>query len=235
VLRYFAARTAGALAVLAAITLFVAYGIRLTGDPAAALFEGAGAPSAEDIARIQRALGTNRPFIEQYASFVAHAVRGDLGTSFRTSQPVLTLIGERLPATLALAAGGMEPVSSSHVTWALSLAFPFRPVEHDGRLSVQFGIPSGGQEVGASTPLQAVHVPPLALQPPVRTQTANPVKPETVHALPRVPTTVMSPLGAFTVTLHGADADGCVMLPSSHDESVNGPPPELLTEKLKVV
>ena len=115
-LRYFAARTAGALAVLAAITLFVAYGIRLTGDPAAALFEGAGAPSAEDIARIQRALGTNRPFIEQYASFVARAVRGDLGTSFRTSQPVLTLIGERVPATLALATGGMVV--------ALGAAFP---------------------------------------------------------------------------------------------------------------
>ena len=126
-------------------------------------------------------------------------------------------------------------VVGEHVTWAVSLAFPFKPVEHDGRLSVQFGIPSGGQEVGASTPLQAVHVPPLALQPPVRTQTANPVNPERVHASPMVPIRVMSPLGAFTVTLHAAPADGCVMLPSSHDESVNGPPPELLTEKLKVV
>ena len=126
-------------------------------------------------------------------------------------------------------------VVGEHVTWAVSLAFPFKPVEHDGRLSVQFGIPSGGQEVGASTPLQAVHVPPLALQPPVRTQTANPVNPERVHASPMVPIRVMSPLGAFTVTLHAAPADGCVMLPSSHDESVNGPPPELLTEKVKVV
>ena len=135
----------------------------------------------------------------------------------------------------ALAAGGMEPVSSSHVTWALSLAFPFRPVDHDGRLSVQFGIPSGGQEDGASTPSQEVQVPPLALQPPVRTQLLNPVKPVTVHASPRVPTRTMSPLGAFTVTLHGAPTDGCVMLPSSHDESVSGPPPELLTEKSKVV
>ena len=121
------------------------------------------------------------------------------------------------------------------MTWAVSLAFPFRPVEHDGRLLVQFGIPSGGQEDGASTPLQALHVPPLVLQPPVKAQALNPVTLETVHASPRVPTRVMSPLGAFTVTLHGADADGCVMSPSSHDESVNGPPPELLTEKVKLV
>ena len=56
-----------------------------------------------------------------------------------------------------------------------------------------------------------------------------------VHASPRVPTRTMSPLGAFTVTLHAAPTDGCVMLPSSHDESVTGPPPELLTEKLKIV
>lgn len=106
-LRYIAARTGGALAVLAAITLFVAFGVRLTGDPAVAQFEGGTPPSAEDIARIQRALGTNQPFLTQYGAFVADALRGNLGTSFRSGQPVVALIAERTPATLALATGGM--------------------------------------------------------------------------------------------------------------------------------
>jgi len=116
VLRYVAARTGGAAAVLAAITLFVAFAIRLTGDPAAALFEGAGAPSTEDIRRIQHAFGTDRPFLAQYAAFVGHALRGNLGTSFRSGQPVVALIGERAQATLLLALGGMVV--------ALVVAFP---------------------------------------------------------------------------------------------------------------
>ena len=102
--------------VLAAITLFVAFGIRLTGDPAVALFGGAGAPSKQDIARIRHALGTDRPFAVQYVSFLAQAVRGDLGTSFRSGQPVASLIADRARDTLLLAVGGMAV--------ALALAFP---------------------------------------------------------------------------------------------------------------
>ncbi len=105
--RYVAARTGGALAVLAVITLFVAFGVRLTGDPAVAQFEGGAPPSAQDIARIRQALGTDRPFVVQYGAFVADALRGNFGTSFRSGQPVLALIAERAPATLALAVGGM--------------------------------------------------------------------------------------------------------------------------------
>jgi hypothetical protein len=48
-------------------------------------------------------------------------------------------------------------------------------MEHDGRLLVQFGIPSGGHEDGASTPSHIkpgtiLQTPPFALQPPVRMQ-----------------------------------------------------------------
>ena len=51
---------------------------------------------------------------------------------------------------------------------------PLRPAEQDGRLAVQFGTPSGGQEEGASTPVQLVHVPPWLLQLPVKAQEAPP-------------------------------------------------------------
>ncbi len=54
----------------------------------------------------------------------------------------------------------------------MSVALPFSPAEHDGRLLVQFGMPAGGHEDGASTPLQLVHVPPFVAQPPVSVQLA---------------------------------------------------------------
>src|SRR5262249_27583807 len=50
---------------------------------------------------------------------------------------------------------------------------------------------------------------------------------------PRSPTSTMSPLGAFTVTEHGAVP--CEMVPSSQWESETGPPPELLIVKSNVV
>jgi hypothetical protein len=54
----------------------------------------------------------------------------------------------------------------------VSVALPFRPAEQDGRLLVQFGMPTGGHDDGASTPLQLVHVPPLVAQPEVKVQLA---------------------------------------------------------------
>ena len=47
--------------------------------------------------------GLDRPLVVQYFSYVGHALTGDLGVSFRTGQPVSTIVLERLPATLSLA------------------------------------------------------------------------------------------------------------------------------------
>ncbi|HVZ07450.1 ABC transporter permease [Rhodopila sp.] len=48
-------------------------------------------------------LGLDQPFIVQYWHFLLNALHGNFGNSYRMAQPVLTLIGERLPATLELA------------------------------------------------------------------------------------------------------------------------------------
>jgi peptide/nickel transport system permease protein len=45
----------------------------------------------------------NDPILYQYAYWMADVVRGDLGISLRTRQPVLALIGEKLPVTFQLA------------------------------------------------------------------------------------------------------------------------------------
>jgi len=84
------------------------------GDPAQAML-GDGA-SPQDIAELRTNLGLDRPLLTQYASFLGSALTGDLGTSFRTGQPVTLMIAERVPATAELALAAM--------TVAILLAIP---------------------------------------------------------------------------------------------------------------
>lgn len=76
------------------------------GDPAQAML-GDGA-SPQDIAELRTNLGLDRPLPVQYASFLRAAIAGDLGTSFRTGQPVTRMIAERVPATAELAVAAMS-------------------------------------------------------------------------------------------------------------------------------
>jgi len=52
---------------------------------------------------LRHRVGLDKPLIEQYFSWLGHALTGDLGVSFRNGQPVTTLIVQRLPATVTLA------------------------------------------------------------------------------------------------------------------------------------
>jgi peptide/nickel transport system permease protein len=56
----------------------------------------------EDIERLRRALGLDRPLWQQYVSWLVAFVHGDWGYSFSDGRPVAERIGERLPATLEL-------------------------------------------------------------------------------------------------------------------------------------
>ena len=56
----------------------------------------------EDIERLRRALGLDRPLWEQYWSWLAAFLRGDWGYSFSDGRAVASRIVERLPATLEL-------------------------------------------------------------------------------------------------------------------------------------
>jgi peptide/nickel transport system permease protein len=74
--------------------------VHLSGDPVL-LMVPSDAPR-EVVESTRRALGFDRPLLEQYARYVGQAVRGDLGVSLRINRPVGALILERLPATLLL-------------------------------------------------------------------------------------------------------------------------------------
>jgi ABC-type dipeptide/oligopeptide/nickel transport system permease component len=75
------------------------------GDPAQAMLGDGAAP--QDVAELRTSLGLDQPLLTQYFAFLRHAVTGDLGKSFRTGQPVTTMIVERLPATAELALAAM--------------------------------------------------------------------------------------------------------------------------------
>lgn len=92
-----------AIFVVLVVTLFVAYAVRLSGDPALMLAQGAGSVTEEDLRNIREGLGLERPFAVQYFEFLRGAVVGDLGKSFMGGTPVSKLIADALPATLALA------------------------------------------------------------------------------------------------------------------------------------
>lgn len=74
------------------------------GDPAVLLLStgDGGAPSPEAVERMREQLGLDQPLLQQYFQFLTGVFTGDLGESFRTSQPVLEAIGARLPRTLQL-------------------------------------------------------------------------------------------------------------------------------------
>jgi len=72
----------------------------LPGDPAV-LFLGEEA-TPETLAQFRARLGFDRPLIAQYLEWLGRALRGDLGRSLRTNQPVTEAILQRLPVTLEL-------------------------------------------------------------------------------------------------------------------------------------
>ena len=58
----------------------------------------------QDIERLRRALGLDRPLWQQYWTWLWAFVRGDWGYSFSDGRPVIARIVERLPATIELVA-----------------------------------------------------------------------------------------------------------------------------------
>ncbi|MGK9231922.1 ABC transporter permease [Inquilinus limosus] len=87
--------------VLLVTSILVFLGVYAIGNPIEILVP-ADASQAE-IAQAVQSLGLDRPLWEQYLTFLGNALHGDLGRSFVFNQPSISLIFERLPATLELA------------------------------------------------------------------------------------------------------------------------------------
>jgi len=100
--RYIGQRFVASAITLLGVSLIIFLMLRLLpGDPARIL---AGLlASEEEVARLRTELGLDQPLAIQYVRFLTDLVRGDLGLSARTSQPVLKEVLARLPATVQLA------------------------------------------------------------------------------------------------------------------------------------
>ncbi len=120
-----------AIFVILAVTLVVSFAIRLTGDPALMLTQGAGSVTEEDLARIREALGLNQPFLVQYGQYMLGLLRLDFGRSFLGGTPVAQLIATSLPATLLLAFASML------VSIALSIPLGIKAATSKGRWADQ--------------------------------------------------------------------------------------------------
>lgn len=98
----FVLRRLGQSAVLVLImSILVFVGMYVVSDPVAVL---AGEDfTEEDMRVLARELGVDRPLLVQYFSFLGNIAQGNFGTSFVYNKPVMSLIVERLPATLEVA------------------------------------------------------------------------------------------------------------------------------------
>jgi ABC-type dipeptide/oligopeptide/nickel transport system permease component len=75
------------------------------GDPAKMLLPDGAPQSAVD--ELNRQLGLREPLWVQYGIFLKSVVRGDFGQSFQYRSPALTVVAERLPATIQLTLAAM--------------------------------------------------------------------------------------------------------------------------------
>jgi peptide/nickel transport system permease protein len=94
-----------ALLVMAVMSGLVFVGLYVIGDPVSMM----ASPDATELDRaaIRHNFGLDKPLLQQYGIFLAHALRLDFGNSFLAGQPAMQLILERMPATMELATVAM--------------------------------------------------------------------------------------------------------------------------------
>jgi len=90
---------------LVSLIVFVVMRI-MPGDPALLILlgEGEGTYTPQELDNLRHKLGTNRPILEQYVTWIWGVAQGDLGRSLWDNSPVMRQIQDRLPVTLQLAA-----------------------------------------------------------------------------------------------------------------------------------
>jgi peptide/nickel transport system permease protein len=102
VLEFLIQRVAISVATLCVISVIVFTGVRLIpGDPARVM-AGTDADSA-GLEEIREKYGLNDPIVFQYLRWAGLALRGDLGESIRTREPVVKTVARKLPITIELA------------------------------------------------------------------------------------------------------------------------------------
>jgi len=99
---YIARRLLAAIPVLFGLTIIVFLIMAMIpGDPATAILGSYATP--ENVAKLNKDLGLDKPLIQQYFIWIGNLFQGDLGRSYTLNRPVLDEVMERFSATLILA------------------------------------------------------------------------------------------------------------------------------------
>ncbi|MCE3246549.1 MAG: diguanylate cyclase [Geminicoccaceae bacterium] len=99
----FLARRVGQAGVLLLIVSIIGFSIlHLAPGGPLSQFAATGDMTQEDLDRVARQMGLDRPLPVQYAEWLWRLLQGDWGVSYRDKQPVLRVIGSHLGATLEL-------------------------------------------------------------------------------------------------------------------------------------
>lgn len=77
----------------------------IPGDPALVILGSYATP--ENIEKLNRDLGLDKPLVQQYLSWLGNLLSGDLGRSYSLNRPVLDEVLERFSATLILAGASL--------------------------------------------------------------------------------------------------------------------------------
>ncbi|MEJ8544986.1 nickel ABC transporter permease [Brevibacillus borstelensis] len=104
--QYLLKRLMSGLIVLVGVSLFSFALIHLIpGDPVRIML-GEKA-TKERVEQLREQMGLNKPLVVQYVNYATGVLKGDLGTSLKTSRPVSMEIAQRFPATLKMAVSGI--------------------------------------------------------------------------------------------------------------------------------
>jgi peptide/nickel transport system permease protein len=99
---YILKRLISAIPVLLGITIIVFLIMSLIpGDPATAILGSYATP--ENVAKINRDLGLDKPLVQRYFIWLSNMLTGDFGRSYSLNRPVIDEVLERFNATLILA------------------------------------------------------------------------------------------------------------------------------------
>ena len=92
--------------VLLGLTVIVFFIMTLIpGDPATAILGSYATP--ENVERLNRQLGLDKPLVQQYFIWLMNILEGDFGRSYSLNRPVIDEITERFSATLILAGASL--------------------------------------------------------------------------------------------------------------------------------
>ena len=129
-------RLVAAIPTLLMLSLIVFVVLRLIpADPLAMMLPPNATPA--DAALLRHQLGLDKPIPSQFLIWLVNALHGNLGASISFQQPVATLIGSTLPATLELC------LSALVISLIISVpggVFAYAVTDRRGELPVSFGV-----------------------------------------------------------------------------------------------